>query len=176
MNGGHYMFDPTIFENLKVAFENHLYDLDNIDKKILIQNREDRMDFATLARCLSLEFRLRDQPNVAAVLQLETLLDDLAGEILEIPEAQPGCSLLLRFTKPVSELEEQCEQIKQILSSIWEEDVQITQTLSFEYGQKSGYINRIEVKFKPKLTEEHMEDIGSFLKYALKSLELLNRI
>ncbi|MFJ5770780.1 hypothetical protein [Psychrobacillus sp. NPDC093180] len=25
------MYDPTIFENLKVAFENHVYDLDNID-------------------------------------------------------------------------------------------------------------------------------------------------
>ena len=33
------MYDPTIFENLKVAFENHVYDLDNIERKIDIKNR-----------------------------------------------------------------------------------------------------------------------------------------
>lgn len=170
------MFDPTVFENLKVAFENHLYDLDNINQKILIQNREDRMDFATLSRCLSLEFILVDQPGVVAELRLETLLEDLAGEILEFPEAQPGCALLLRFTKRVSEPQEQCQQIEQALYSIWEDDIQLTQTLGFVYGQDSGFINNIEVKFRPKLTEEHMGEIKNFLKYVLESLELLNRI
>ncbi|MNC74438.1 hypothetical protein D3C75_1257940 [compost metagenome] len=28
------MFDPTIYDNLKVAFENYLYDLDNLDENI----------------------------------------------------------------------------------------------------------------------------------------------
>lgn len=175
-NGGNNMFDPTVFENLKVAFENHLYDLDNIDQKILIQNRKDQMDFARLSRCLSLEFILVDQPEVTAELKLGTLLEDLAGEILEMPEAQPGCFLLLQFRKAVREPHKECEQIKQVLSSIWEEDVELTQTLSFIYGEKWGYLNRIEVQFKSKLTEEHMGEIKDFLTYVLMSLERLNQI
>ena len=35
------MYDPTVFENLKVAFENLLYDMDNIERKINITNRTD---------------------------------------------------------------------------------------------------------------------------------------
>ncbi|GIN71870.1 hypothetical protein J14TS2_23450 [Bacillus sp. J14TS2] len=171
------MFDPTVFENLKVSFENHLYDLDNIDQKILIQNRKDQMDFATLSRCLSLEFILADQPEVIAELRLESLLEDLAGEILEMPEAQPGCTLLLRFTKPVSEPREQCRQIEEALYSIWEDEIELTQTISFVYGQDSQFFtNRIAVRFKPKLTEEHMGDIKNFLTYVLESLEQLQRI
>ncbi|MBE1554672.1 hypothetical protein [Sporosarcina limicola] len=53
------MYDPTIFENLKVAFENQVYDLDNLDQKITITNRIDRMDFA-------IQFTLVDQPDVTA--------------------------------------------------------------------------------------------------------------
>ncbi len=44
------MYDPTIYDNLKVAFENHIYDLDNLEHKITIMNRMDRMDYAVLAR------------------------------------------------------------------------------------------------------------------------------
>ena len=44
------MYDPTIYDNLKVAFENHVYDLDNLDHKINITNRVDRMDFSILKK------------------------------------------------------------------------------------------------------------------------------
>ncbi|NYF24394.1 hypothetical protein HDC33_001219 [Sporosarcina sp. JAI121] len=30
--GGINLYDPTIFENLKIAFENHVYDLDNVNQ------------------------------------------------------------------------------------------------------------------------------------------------
>ena len=33
------MYDPTVFENLKVAFENQVYDLDTIEREIRIINR-----------------------------------------------------------------------------------------------------------------------------------------
>ncbi|MCJ7842302.1 hypothetical protein MUB24_15645 [Lederbergia sp. NSJ-179] len=171
------MYDPTIFENLKVAFENHIYDLDNIDQEIIIQNREDRMDFATLARRLSIQFILVDEPEVTVELIVEASLEDLAGEILEAPGVNPGCSLLLRFQKQLNlQLAKQCEQIEQALHSIWEDDIHLTQTLSFVYGQDSTYMDNIEVKFKPKLTEEHMREIPGFLKSVLTSLEQLNRI
>ena len=35
------MFDPTIFENLKVGIENAVYDLDNLDEIIRVTDRKD---------------------------------------------------------------------------------------------------------------------------------------
>ncbi|MBS4224831.1 hypothetical protein [Lederbergia citrea] len=171
------MFDPTIFENLKVAFENHIYDLDNIDRKITIVNRADRMDFAILARELSIQFSLVDQPDATAEVVMEASLKDLAEEILEIPEAKPGCSLLLRLNKRVHNVSTQCEQIEQALYEVWENDIQLTQTLSFVNKQEvSGFMNNIEIEFKSKLNEDNMWEITPFLNHVLKTLEVLNRI
>ena len=58
------MYDPTIFDNLKVAFENQVYDLDNLENEITITNRIDRMDFAVMGREFTIEFTLVDLPDV----------------------------------------------------------------------------------------------------------------
>ena len=170
------MYDPTVFENLKVAFENHVYDLDNLDGEIVILDRSDLMDFSVLGRRFSIQFVLAGKTEVKAEVRLEAALEDLAGEILEWPGSMPGCSLLLRFAKEIMK-EEQCLDIKNVLAGIWEGDVQITQTLSREYEQeRPGFLNRIEVGFGKKLNEENMGEIRSFLETVLKSLEELNNI
>ncbi|HEY4554672.1 MAG TPA: hypothetical protein VIG80_15870 [Bacillaceae bacterium] len=171
------MYHPTIFENLKVAFENQIYDLDNLDRRITIVNRVDRMDFAILARELAIQFVLADQPDVKAEVVLETSLKDLAGEILEMPGTNPGCFLSLRFAKLIQHAPVQCKQIEEALSAIWEDDIELTQTLSYVYGQdESNPLNHIEVKFKLILNEENMMEIGPFLQSVLEALEVLNRI
>ncbi|MBO0603143.1 hypothetical protein I2483_15860 [Sporosarcina sp. E16_3] len=168
------MYDPTIFENLKVAFENQVYDLDNLDRKITITNRVDRMDFAIMARDFAIQFTLTDQPNVTAEIVLGASVNDLAGEILELPGMNLGCSLLVRFTKRIQNVAIQCELIDQALTTIWENEIQLTQTLSFVYEQEaSSYLDIIEVKFKSKLNEEHMGDIADFLDHVLETLEVL---
>lgn len=171
------MYDPTVFENLKVAFENHVYDLDNLDHKITIMNRMDRMDFSILARDFAIRFMLTDQEDVTAEIGLEASLKDLAGEILEVPGGNPGCTMILRFTKRIQHVNSQCDQIEQALFTIWEDDIELTQTLSFEYGQgSSNYLNNIELKFKEKINEAHMGDIPNLLYHVLKTMEVLNRV
>lgn len=171
------MYDPTIFENLKVAFENHVYDLDNVDRKIAITNRVDRMDFSILARDFSLQFTLADQRDVTAEIALEASLKDLAGEILEMPGENPGCAMCLRFTKRVEDVTSQCKQIEQVLNAIWKDDIELTQTLSFVYEQEaSGYLDIIELKFKRKINEDHMSDIRDFLQHVLESLKVLHQL
>lgn len=168
--GGSNLYDPTIFENLKVAFENQVYDLDNVDRKIMITNRVDRMDFA-------IQFTLADHPHVTAEIVLRASVKDLAGEILELPSKNLGCLLVVRFNKPVQNVAVQCKRIEQALNIIWETDIQLTQTVSFVYEQEaSSYQNLIEVKFKSKINEEHMGDIAEFLDHVLESLEVLNDI
>ncbi|TQR21423.1 hypothetical protein [Psychrobacillus vulpis] len=171
------MYDPTIFENLKVAFENHVYDLDNLDGKIKIMNRVDRMDFSILAREFALQFALVDQQDVTVEIVLNASLEELAGEILEMPEKNLGCSLLLRFHKHVQNVSLQCQMIESALNDIWEDEIQLTQTLSFVYEQEAqNYLDTIEVKFINKINEDHMSDITNFLDHVLETLEVLNGI
>ncbi|KAA0966334.1 hypothetical protein FQ087_08890 [Sporosarcina sp. ANT_H38] len=171
------MYDPTIFDNLKVTFENQVYDLDNLDRKITIINRVDRMDFAIMARYFAIQFTLVDRPTVTAEIVLEASLKDLAGEILEVPDQRLGCLLFVKFTKHIQNVATQCKQIEQALYTIWENDIQLTQTVSFVFEQGApSYQDMIEVKFNSKINEEHMGDIADFLDSVLETLEVLNAI
>lgn len=170
------MYDPTIFENLKVVFENDVYDLDNIERKITITNRRDQMDFAVLTREFALQFSLVEQYEVSAEIVLTASVTDLAGEILERTEKDLGCTLLLRFTKSIQGVE-RCKEIEQALKGIWEDEIDLTQTLSFGYEQETvHYLNHIELKFKRKINEAHMHEIEDFLAHVLLSLEVLHKI
>ena len=169
------MYDPTVFENLKVALENRVYDLDTIEREIRIINRTDQMDFAVLARKFAIEFTLFDQEEVSAEIILEASLQDLANEILEAPGENPGCTLAVRFHKHVQRETEQCSRIEEALNDIWENEVLVTQTLSFNYGEeRTGFSNNIEVKFKTKINEENMREIPDFLFSVLAALNVLS--
>jgi hypothetical protein len=171
------LYDPTIFENLKVAFENHIYDLDNLDRKITIINRVDRMDLAILSREFAIKFALVNQPGVTAEIVLQASIKELAGEILEVSGENLGSTLSVRFTKTLQNAATECQQIERALNDIWETDIQLTQTLSFVYGQQaSGYLNSIEMLFKSKIKEEHMTDIANLLDHVLESVEVLDVI
>lgn len=171
------MYDPTVFENLKVAFENQVYDLDTIERKIDITNRVDQMDFSVMGRYFAIQFTLAGQPEVTAEIVLEASLEELAAEILEKPDTSPGCSLVLRFHKRVQQVSEQCMKIEQALHGIWEPDQKVKQILSFEYGQEaSSYLNKIEVAFNHKINEEHMGELEDFLEHVLETLVVLTDI
>ncbi len=175
--GGITLYDPTIFENLKVTFENQVYDLDNLERKITITNRVDRMDFAIMARDFAVQFTLVDQPDVTAEIVLEASLKDLAGEILEVPGQKLGCTLFVQFTKHVQNVATQCKQIEHALNEIWEDDIQLTQTLNFVFEQEVPiYQDVVKVQFKAKINEEHIGDISDFLESVLETLDVLNGI
>ncbi|SDN79399.1 hypothetical protein SAMN05518871_107226 [Psychrobacillus sp. OK028] len=171
------MYDPTIFENLKVAFENNVYDLDNLEQKIDIKNRVDQMDLSVIARTFKIEFALVDQSDITAEIILDASLEDLAGEILEIANKDVGCTLALKFHKSIQNPDLQCEEIEQAIKDIWEDDIELTQTLSFVYGTElSSYTNAIEVKFKQKINEDQIRDIAMFLEHVLETLHMFTKL
>ena len=171
------MYDPTVFENLKVAFENHVYDLDNIERKINIINRTDRMDFSIIKRDFSIEFVLFDKPAVSAEIIIEASLEELASEILETPGKNPGCTLQLKFQKDVMDVPSECKNIELALKQIWEGDITITQHVSFEYGYlEQNYVNTTLLSFQQKINEDNMSEIEDFLASVIESLELLHDI
>jgi len=171
------MFDPTIFDNLKVAIENQVYDLDNISGEIDITNRKDRLELSVMSRVFSLEFSLFEQDEVKAEIVLEASVKDLASEILETNGDTPGCTLTVYFHLVVEDIEFQCKQVETILENIWKPDQLPNQTLSFVYGTEyKGYMNSVEVPFNHKINEDHMDQIPDFIDHVLQSLIELNEV
>ncbi len=173
------MFDPTIFENLKVAFENHVYDLDNVTGEITITNRIDRLELSTMSREFALQFTLSDQKQneVTAEIVLEVSLKDLAAEILEVPDQHPGCTLIVRFHMRIENVSTQCKQIEDVLQDIWKPAFPLVQTLSFVYNQEQViYMDTVEIKFNHKINEEQMGQIHDFIDHVLQTLQELNTI
>ncbi|WP_342748939.1 hypothetical protein [Terribacillus aidingensis] len=168
------MFDPTVFDNLKVAFENQLYDLDNLDNEINIVSRYDRVEMASLSREFRLGFTMQDNADVTAEICLEASLKDLADEILEAPDTQPGCTLRVFFTMTVEDPQAECPVIESILNQIWTPPSRPKQTLQYEYNkQQAHYQNTAEVHFDRKINENQMEDLPSLIDHILDSLEAL---
>ncbi|WP_141506196.1 hypothetical protein [Paenibacillus luteus] len=171
------MFDPTVFENLKVAFENRLYDLDTLDRKIDITNRIDRLDMAVMSREFALQFKLTERPEVSAEIQLTASLKELAAEILELKGETPACALRLRFHMQVRNIDEQCREVEQIMKRIWEPELAPTQTISYLFGaDELIFSNVIELNFNRKISEEQMDDIPDLVKHMLQTLKKLGEL
>lgn len=171
------MNDPTVFENLKVAFENQLYDLDNLEQAVHILNRKDQLDLAAMGREFSIRFSRVGYPSVIVDLTLHSSIKELANEILEVEHTEPGCTLSLLVRTFIQDAERECGEIAAILRTVWENDIGYTQTLSFRHGQtEPGFMNRVHIHFKPKLTEEHMCEIGTFLESVLDMMERIGNI
>jgi hypothetical protein len=170
------MFDPTIFENIKVAIENQVYDLDNLTGQVEVINRKDQLEMAVMSREFALEFILSGKRDVRAEIVLFASLKDLAAEILET-DPNPGCTLFIRFYKQIKNVQLECKQIEELLQDIWKQEQVPTQTLSFLYGKGPAiFENKMEITFNRQINESQMGDIPELLKYILHTLEELNAI
>lgn len=169
------MFHPTVFDNLKVAFENELYDLDNLDGRILITGRKDMLDMAVMGREFSLSFRLTGTEWPTAEVKLSSPLAELASEILEQEGAVPACGLQVLFHMDVAEAERSCAAIEACLCRIWQPENKPVQTISGVYGADPGALlrNTAELSFSRRINEDQMEDIPELVAHMLATLEAL---
>lgn len=171
------MFHPTVFDNIKIAFENQLYDYDNLDGILIITDRTDLLNLALMSREFTLSFKLTDGFKITSEVVLLSSVKELSDEILETPGSDPGCSLELRFYMEVEDVDTECPAIERILSSIWGPELKPVQTLSFSYGAEgSTYHNCVQLEFNRQITEEQMEDIPDLLKHLLQSAKQLERV
>lgn len=185
------LFDPVVFENLKVAMENQLYDMDNLDERIMIIDRKDQLNMAVMSRTWSLTFtfpHLMPNPSVKAEVVLYSSIQDLSDEILQREGAEPACTLLLKFTCPVQQPNITCPQIEQLLTSIWQRELELKQVLSATYAsemlpsdaneqwQPQCYENVIHLPFDRRINEDQMEDIEQLLEHTILTLEALDEL
>ncbi|RXT04911.1 hypothetical protein [Ammoniphilus sp. CFH 90114] len=172
------MFDPTIYENLKVVVEGAVYDLDEVGV-ILVTDRIDRIDLSTMSRYYAIQFREKDEAagDTVAEIRLYAGMEDLAAEILEREERFAGCRVEVSFKKRVVDLERECAHIEKLLQEVWQNRPMIKQVISFAYGQAGrSYENQITVAFGRKINEEQIEDMTMLIDHVLHSVQQLNQV
>ncbi|HEX7056428.1 MAG TPA: hypothetical protein VF260_04425 [Bacilli bacterium] len=164
------MFDPTVFDNLKVVLEGAVYDLD-LAGSIVVTSRSDMLDSAVMARNYAIQFAASADAKVRAEIQLFADMADLAAEMLAIADTEPGCRLTVRFLAEIQDVEADCRRIEEGLNAIWQERPTIKQTVSFTYNPtgKRVYFNTIELDFARKIDERQIADIASLVDVVLQS-------
>jgi hypothetical protein len=167
------LFDPTVFDNLKVVLEGSVYDLD-LSGSVIITNRSDQVDLSTMSRHFSIRFSLSGQTSPYAEIRLVAHLRDLAAEILEQHEEAPGCSLEIIFQTQVTDPNSECVNIQNELSRLWQHRPKLSQELTYTFGQQiTLYNNEIILDFGRKVNEEQIDDFPELLTTCVNSLKWL---
>lgn len=183
-------FHPTVFENIKVALENELYDMDNLDGLVTVSGRSDLLDMAVMGRELSLRFTLPGQSAVEAEVVLFSSLRELAAELLADTDGRPqsgegvdrshstACRLRVRFHMELEREDEQCPAIENVLLQIWQPSNRPTQTISRNFGAPNSAkaSSTAEIHFDRGIGEEQMEDIPELLRHMAETLRELGEL
>lgn len=171
------MFDPTIFDNLKVVLEGKIYDLDQ-EGEWLVIGREDLIDLAGFGRT----FRMRVQrPGEAciAALTLASGLADFAAELrgLRLVGEEPGARLELSF-ELAGDYTAQADEMGERLASIWGDAVIMRQErtvpVPIRIAAADDGTHRIVLTFSQPIDERHLGELGALVKQTLDSLQLLS--
>ncbi|WP_248925614.1 hypothetical protein [Paenibacillus hamazuiensis] len=170
------MFDPTIYDNLKVVLEGALYDLD-LAGQIAVTGRSDRLDLATMSRSFHMECSLREDGAASAGITLQAELADLAAEILERPEegGKPGCYCFITFRTPVNEPQREAPEIADLIRETWGGRPQLKMTVSYSPDEADpDFMLLTSMHFGRKLDEGQAEDIQSLVDHVVLTLQTLD--
>ncbi|WP_442604078.1 hypothetical protein [Paenibacillus sp. KN14-4R] len=168
------MFDPTIFDNLKVVLEGAVYDLD-LEGTILVTSRQDFVDLSSMSRTYQIGFAMKgDQPVAFAELSLHASLKDLSVEILENDSEQTGCTLGIKFLTQTRDPQTLCNLIEQEMTLQWSGRPSLEQTISYTHGAAQPMFTiMVALSFGRKVNEAHVQDFPELIDYAARSLEWL---
>ncbi len=166
------MFDPTVFENLKVVLEGSVYDLD-LSGDIEISDRSDLVDLAKLSRAYTVALK-KPKSNIEGLLILANEAEGWAGEVLEDDYGPFSCELMIQFYLKIKEVDHDCSGIRFRLNQIWKAfKPRIEQHLSFEYGHESDLTNQITLTLPFPIDESFIMELPSVL---TKMVETLNSL
>lgn len=166
------MFDPTVFENLKVVIEGALYDLD-LEGQILIINRQDLVDMARMGRHYHITFKEKTIEPIHAYIDLKIDLDNLVTE-LRNTNGNPGCYLEIGFNFKLNSLDA-CPMIEKVLTTIWGSTRKIQQEISYQYGSENHYTNNSKIIFHRLIHEDNIDDLLEMIDYIIDSIHQLQK-
>ncbi len=171
------MFDPTIYENLKVVVEGEIYDRD-LNGEIVIIDRQDIINLATMSRFYAITFQtLGSSPLYTATLKIEANSSDLYNEILEV-DNQPGCQLFLVLQGPINDRYATPKALEEKLATLWEDRPNISQQIYFDWNKSKQpiYYVKTTLHFDRKVDESHISDFPEIITLLQKSLELFEEL
>ena len=150
------MFDPTIFDNLKVVLEGELYDADR-EGRIEVIGREDTVELAGMSRTFRMKLRLTDGRSTA-IVALAGELEDFAAEWrgLRLADDRPGAKLSVAINRPDfgGIRPHQWRELKQIWAGEGELSGETRTAIDPETGCSGGdTYTRIEIRFRTKIDE-----------------------
>lgn len=157
------LFDPTIFDNLKVVLEGALYDADR-EGRLEVAGREDMIELAGMSRTFRIKLRLDGGTCIAGV-SLQSGLSDFAAELrgLRLADDHPGAQLSVWIDILGNQVRYSPES-HQELARIWRDAAQVRceqwSVVHPETGEPDGESRcRISLSFQHKLDESHVEDL-----------------
>jgi hypothetical protein len=166
------LFDPTAFENMKVVIDGYFYDKD-IDGEIHIIDRNDLMNLAKLSREYSIHFQLAQSlKKFTAIYYVKAGLENLAGELLQLPSKREGCMVVLEFLVVHPNEKVYFEKIQEYLKECWGENRIIGQLVLHDplSGQVNQVENRLSIHFNRLITEDQMDDLLAIGDHMIETL------
>ncbi|WP_019533785.1 hypothetical protein [Paenibacillus ginsengihumi] len=177
------MFDPTIFDNLKVVLEGSCYDLDR-EGEAVVTGREDVLDLASLGRTFVMRLALPGG-RCEAEWSLQSGLADFAMELAGLRRAadRPGAVLRLRLTMPPA-WARQADQADAILRRVWGEESELRHEyrLAFDpqagasLDEAAGSAYAVDVRFGGKIDESELEALDGMLRKSVLCLSQLEEL
>lgn len=166
------MFDPTIFDNVKVVLEGAVYDED-LDGKIKVVDRKDYVNLAEMSRDYSISFKLKDDSLSTCKWLLSSNTLQLSSEILDIKEkTKLGCVTSIEFFVTVEMREAEYTSIKELISSMWKQREVIVQ-LKVPFPFEKYVKLQASVLFNRIILEEDIDDLIEMLQYMITTLQAL---
>jgi hypothetical protein len=166
------MFDPTVFDNLKVVFEGAIYELD-LKGEIDIIDRSDLVDLAKMSRAYSVTLA-KDQ--IEGLVELTTDAESWSGEIMEHGINFP-CHLFLQFFVKIKDIDHSCSGIRFRLSQIWRPyKPKIEQQIGFIYGNsvsQTVFHDQINIFFNDPIDESFISEIPHLISLIIETLNSL---
>jgi hypothetical protein len=167
------MFDPTVFDNLKVIIEGYMYDLD-LENEISIINRNDNVDLATMSRKYMITFSTVNKINPSAKIEIEMRQNQLAGELLQTIK-HPGCHIRLSFQEEMNS-QDYDELLLKKLKRIWGEDHKVTLFVTKEVTSNFNiFQHRYLVSFKTTFGEDDIEGLLHIVDKTISLLRLMSK-
>lgn len=167
------MFDPTVFDNLKVVLEGAVYDLD-LEGSIEVKSRNDLVNLADMSRSWSIDFQeTRLQEGAAAEIELSIVADQLQAEWKKTT-AYAGCRLRIHFTL-LAAPGENCMAVLTDIREIWGEDASVEAEVSFNpFARQGMHRQTFSLSFSTLITEEHAGDLERLVESVFQTLQRIN--
>lgn len=176
------LFDPTAFDNMKVVLEGAVYDRDLLGD-ILVVNRDDLINLATLSRQFTIEFELKDprlSKRISGGITLYASLENLSSELLASysNDTYSGSTVEIFILCSENVSKEQADQVFNGLEDIWGKQrmIQWTNIAVKTNTNEQSYSSKFTISFDRLVSEEQMDDLVDMIEYLIQSLQLSETI